>query len=224
MSDKPIIYIIIGTGNKPLASYSQYTGEFIQTCEKHLTEVQPNKTCGINYNDYCIYYLNENNITYMIMTSTTYPKNAALSCLESLKKEFGTDLEGVNFSSTQPYGLSQRLEQKLKMKFDYYTEHSDIKSEALENLKLEIVKMDKEVDKARKELLERGEKTGQLVDKSNELKDASNSYRQGAIKVHKATKKRKIGIYLGIILSLLIIIYLIICMACKSWTFKCGSD
>lgn len=224
MGDKPIIYILIGTGNKPLASYSQYKGEFIQTCEKHLTEVQPNKSAGLNYNDYFIYYLNEDNITYLIMTSTIYPKNTAVACLESLRKEFRNDLVGIDFSSVQPYGLSNQLQDKLKMKYDYFTENTNITSESLENLKLEIKNMNKEVDKAREELIKRGEKTGQLVEKSYELKDASNSYRQGAIKLRKATSKRKIYIYIGIILALFVIIYFIICMACHSWTFKCGSD
>ena len=107
------------------------------------------------------------------------------------------------------------------MKFDYYNENTDIVSESLQNLKNEIIKMNDQVNIARKELMERGEKVGELENKSNGLKEASVSFKQGAIKLRKSTTKKKIYIYLGLFLSLFIIIYFIIVMACHSWTFQC---
>ena len=222
--DKIIIYILIGTGNKPLASYSQYTGEFIQNCEQHLAEVKPNSSAAINCNDYFIFYINENRITYLLMTGTTFPKATAVGCLDSLKKEFANDLIGQNFNNVRPYGLSEQYKDKLQMKFDYFNEHTEVTSESLQNLKNEIMKMSDEVHKACNDLRERGEKVGQLNAKSEELKDASSSFKQGAIRVRKKTTGRKVCVIVGIIVALLIIIYFIICLVCHSWTFKCGGD
>ena len=81
--------------------------------------------------------------------------------------------------------------------------------------------MNDAVNNTRQDLIERGGKIGQLQDKSEELKEASSSFRQGAIKVRKATSRRKVCIYNGIFLSLLIIVYFIIVMTCHSWTFEC---
>ena len=70
----------------------------------------------ITHIDDRIYYLNEDNITYMIMTNTTYPIPAAVACLESMKKEYGSILNGRNFSKLINYGLNSELKEKLKMK------------------------------------------------------------------------------------------------------------
>ena len=219
-----IIYILIGTGSKPLASYSPYTGEFIQNCEKHLADAKPNQSAALNCHDYLIFYLNEENITYLLMTGTTFPKTKAVACLESLKKELRNDLVGINFDRVSPYGLSENLKEKLEKKFDYFSQNIDISSEPLQKLKQGILEMNDAVNNARQDLIDRSEKMGQLQDKSEELKEASSSFRQGAIKVRKATSRRKVCIYIGVILSLLIIVYFIIVMACHSWTFKCKGD
>ena len=86
------------------------------------------------------------------------------------------------------------------------------------------MKMKEEVFNANKELHIREGKLSEMENKAEQLKDASSSYKQGAIKVRKETSKRKIIIYIGIILAVLIIIYVTVAMACDSWTFDCGSD
>ena len=219
-----IIFILIGTERKPLASYSQFTGEFISSCEKHLAEVKANNSAALNCQDYLIFYLNQDNITYLLMTGTTFPKNTAIACLESLEKALGNKLFGIDLNSVSPYGLSDQLNEILKNKYDYFNKNQGVTNETLQNLKEKMLNFNEEVNKANQALIERGEKMGELQCKSNELKEASSSFRQGAIKVRKATSKRKVGIYIGIFLSLLIIVYFIIVMACHSWTFKCKGD
>ena len=219
-NDKNIVYILIGTGSKPLASYSHYTGEFIQTCEKYLSKVKNNTSSAINFGDFCIFYNNQDNITYLLMTGPTYPKAAAIACIESLRKELQNILLEKNFNNINEYGLSDELQEKLQMKFDYYNEHPDTSSEAIENLKSEIVKMKNDVDEANQELLERNNNINSLQNKSESLKESSSRYKSGAIKINKMSGKKKICICIGIIVVLLIIIYAIICMVC-GWDLKC---
>ena len=207
-NDKNIVYILIGTGSKPLASYSHYTGEFIQTCEKYLSKVKNNTSSAINFGDFCIFYNNQDNITYLLMTGPTYPKAAAIACIESLRKELQSILSEKNFNNINEYGLSDELQEKLQMKFDYYNEHPDASSEAKND-----------IDEANQELLERNNNINSLQNKSENLKESSNRYKSGAIKINKMSGKKKICICIGIIFVLLIS-YTIICMVC-SWDLKC---
>ena len=63
-------------------------------CERHLGDAKPNQSAALNCQDYLIFYLNEENITYLLMTGITFPKIKAVACLESLKKELRNDLVG----------------------------------------------------------------------------------------------------------------------------------
>ena len=134
MSDINIFHILIGSGTKPLAEYSPFQTELIKECEKQLSHCTQGSS-AITKTDYKIYYLNENNITYMIMTNTNYPMPAAVACLESMKKEYGNILNGRNFSKLNNYGLNSEFKEKLKMKYEYYNENTDIVDEELEKLK-----------------------------------------------------------------------------------------
>ena len=219
--DKKLIYILIGSGKKPLASYSEFMGEFIQTCQQTLGQVTPNSSVAINYGDYMIYYMDENNITYMLMTRTLFPKATAVGCIESLKKEFQDNLYGRDFSDTPEYGLNDELKEKLKMKFEYYNENPEVTSEAIETLKTELLKMKDQVFSAHIELQNRGEKIQEMTQKAEQLQLASESYKQGAIKVRKAESKKKVWIFIGTTVAVLIIAYFIVCAVCQSFTFQC---
>lgn len=222
MSDKKnLIYILIGTGRKPLASYTKYTGEFIQACEAFLQKVQPDSSSAINCGTYFLYYLNQDNITYLLMTGTTYPKATAIGCIESLRKEFANILVGINFESVTDYGLTEQLKGKLQMKFDYFNENTEVTSESLENLKNELNRMKDEVFKANQELMVRNEKLEEMENKAQELESSSRAFKHGAIKVRKAESRKKCKIIVGTIIAFLIIAYFITCLACQSFTFEC---
>jgi hypothetical protein len=222
MSDeKQIIYILIAEKRKPLASYSKFTGEFIQTCEAYLQEVKQDSSAAINFGTFIIYYLNQDNITYLLMTSSIYPKATAIGCIESLRKEFANILGGRNFDTVPDYGLNDQLKEKLKMKFDYFNENTEVSSETLEKLKNELGKMKDEIFKANEELMKRNEKLVEMENKAQDLESSSKAYKQGAIKVRKSESKKKCYVIMGTIVAILIIVYLIICMACGNFRFDC---
>lgn len=225
MSDeKNLILIMIGSGKKPLAIYTPFKGEFIQICELTLKQVTPNGSASINCGEYLIYYINENNITYLIMTMPTYQKATAIGCIESVQKELKDILYGKNLDNIEEYGLNNELKEKLKMKYDYYNENTQVTSEALERLKIELNKMKDEVFKANEELMKRNDKLQEMEVKANEMAEESETYKKNAFKVVKTESKRKIWVYVGIILAVLIVAYAIVCIACNSFTFECGSQ
>ena len=214
MDDKKnLIYILIGTGEKPLASYSHFTGEFIETCVSYLSKAKPNTSSEINVDRYCIYYNNENNITYLLMASESFPKETAMRCIESLKNEFNHILIGRNFDSIIEYGLSEELKEKLIMKFEYYNEHPEASNKSNDN---EYSKSDE--DKSSKNLLIDSQSI-EMEDKGTNKHGSNKSYQQGAIKIERVSYTKRILICIGIFLVILIIAYIIMAYI-NDWDFK----
>ena len=209
-----IIYALVAMGVKPLAGYSNFTGTFDQVCINYLKNIGPDTSAAVKLDsDYIIYYINEGNITYLIMTESLYPKEAALGCLESIKKEFQSTYPDRSFDSEANFGLNDEFKVKLRMKFDYFNANTDVSNEALGQLKDEMCKMKDEVLNASGLLNNRGEKLQVLDEKADALSSASNNYYKSSKRVKRAELMKKIKIYAGITCAVLIIIgviYLII--------------
>ena len=63
------------------------------------------------------------------MTAPSYPMPAAVACIEGLRKEIGAKLSERDLEGMKDYGLNSELKEKLKMKYDYYTENTEIVDE-----------------------------------------------------------------------------------------------
>ena len=168
--------------------------------------------------------MDDDNITYLIMTNSIYPKPTAIGCLDSIKKELNLILKTKNLSSIREYGLNSELNEKLKMKYEYFNKNTNVSSDTIGKLKQELTKMKEAVYDANEKLLIRGEKIDIMENKAIHLEGTAREYKQGAIKVRKSVSGRRICLYAGIIVLLLVIVYIIISLVCKSWVFKCGSN
>ena len=216
-----IIYALVAKGVKPLSSYSNFTGTFDQICINYLQKIGPDSSAAVKTdNDYIIYYINQNNITYLIMAENSYPKEAAIGCLESIKKEFQNAYPNRSFEEEEKFGLDNEFQVKLRMKFDYFNANQDVSNESLGQLKDEMSKMKDEVLNASGLLNERGEKMKILDEKADSLSRSSNNFYQQSKRVRRAEMMKKLQLYGGIACAVLIVIYIIICIACSP-TFKC---
>ena len=210
--DKKILYILIGSGKKPLAGYGAYKGDFIQVCEVQLGRCKTNQSASISTGDYKIFYQNENNITYMLMTMVSYPLATAVTCIESLKKEIGQDLRGRNFSNVSDYGLNSEYQEKLKMKFEYFNENTEVVSENIQILKKQMMQYKDDVFKAEDALNERGDLLNEMQNKAKDLEQDSYSFKKGATKFRRTECKRK-AIYISVIVGIILVIILIIVLS-----------
>lgn len=218
--DGKIIYSLIAKGIVVLADYSNFTGTFDQTCKNYLKNVKPNSSAAVKSDDFTIYYINSNNITYLIFTDNYYPKVAAIACLESLKKEF--EMASIDTSDVSGDKCMQsQLQPKLQLKFDYYNEHKEGSGEAIDALKEQIQSMHEEILQGSGLLNERGDKMNNLDEKSNHLLKESNSYYSNSRRVRRAEYMKKVKLYAAIGCAILLIIYIIICIVCSP-TFKCS--
>ena len=222
MSEKKIIFILIAKNELPLAGYSEHTGDFVQTCENMLSKVKHESSAAINLGTgFIIFYINENDITFMIMAGSLFPKPTAIGCLESIKKEFQSTYLGRDFDGEREYGLNEEFKDKLEMKYKYFNENTDVTSESLQNLKEQMVKMKDEVLEASGLLNQRGDEITSMNEKAESLALSSEEVRTKSIQVRKAESNKKVYLTIVLIFVLLLIIYFIICIACHSFTFKC---
>ena len=221
MSDGNIIYALVAKGVKPLSGYSNFTGTFDQICLNYLKNIGPDTSAAVKLdNGYIIFYINEGNITYLIMTGSSYPKEAALGCLESIKKEFQSVYGDKNLDMVQNFGLNDEFQTKLRMKFDYFNTNKDVSNESLALLKDELNKMKDEVIEASGLLNDRSDKIKVLDEKSDALSRDSNTFYRQSKRVKRSELMKKIKIYAGIGCAVLIIIYVLIAIVCSP-TFQC---
>ena len=144
------------------------------------------------------------------MTTPEYPIAAAVSCIESLKKEFSDGLHGRNFSTLDNYGLNNEMKQKIKMKFEYYNKNTEIVSENLESLKDAISQYHQEVLSAAKELDERRKNLEELQTTAQGLENGSYNYAKAAFRVKKKECCKSVWTKVAIAAIILIIIAIIL--------------
>ena len=224
MSEKPkIINILIAKGKTPLAGYSEHTGDFIQECEEILGDVNENNSATIKLNNgYHVHYVNENEITFLIMADSSFPTETVIACIESIKKEFQSTYPGRDFDSEREYGLNDEFQNKLKMKYEFFNEN-DVTSEVMYQLNTEMNNMKNQIIESQIELDKRGNNINITSQKANELLKESEAHKSNAIKVRKGETKKKVFFSIGIAFIILLIVYFLICIVCKSFTFQCGS-
>ena len=218
--DDKIIYMLIAKNEKPLVEYSYFTGTFNQVCINYLKKIEPNSSKALKIDDFMLFYINEQYITYMVMTGKFYPKEGALGCLQSIKREFVSSYEGRDFDGELNYGLNDEFKEKLKLKFEYFNEHKEVTDDKLEQLRDDLVLMKDEILNASGLLDERGDKIKVLDDKADILSRDSNAYYRQSKRVKQAEQCKKIKIYVGFSLVCLVVVYLIIGVSC-GFDFGC---
>ena len=72
----------------------------------------------------------------------------AVTLRGSLRKEFHDYLHGKDLKGMEDYGLNSELKEKLKEKYDYYTENTNAFGEKLKELTEVMMKFEEEVQKA----------------------------------------------------------------------------
>ena len=220
--DGKIIYALIAYENVILCEYSSFTGAFRETCRPLLSKVQVGGSAAIRLeeNESVIYYLNSNNITYLIMTNSSYQTSSAMGCLQSIQKEFEeTFPNNYGVKTNSELCLNAQFQEKLSLKYNFFNEHPDASSESIGRLTDEMNQYKDDITKASGLLDERSEKLEVLSVKSDQLKGTSNSYYKSSKRVRRAELLKKIKMYALIGCAIFLIIYILTIFICQSFTF-----
>jgi vesicle-associated membrane protein 7 len=220
MADDKIIYSLISKNDKPLVEYSNFSGTFNQVCLNYLKRIENDTTKAVKIDDFYIFYINERGVTFLIMTGKLYPKEAAIGCLTSIKREFNQTYEGRDFDGELNFGLNDEYKEKLKMKFDYFNENKDVTDDKIGNLKDQLNLMKEDILNASGLLDDRSDKIKVLDDKADILSRDSNTYYRQSKRVRQAELCKKYKMYGAIAGVCLILIYIIVGYSC-GWAFGC---
>ena len=222
MTENRIIYILIAKDKTPLCGYSEHTGDFVQMCENMLGQVKNESSAAINLGTgYVVFYINEAGITYMLMTTAIFPKSTAVGCIESIQKEFQSTYIGKDFNKISDYCLDKEFKDKLKMKYEFFNENSEVSSEHIQQLKDAMLKMKDEVLEASELLNLRGSELSSMAIKAEALAQDSEELRRHATKVKKTESNRKCYITIAIVAFALFIAFFIFVIICGNFTFEC---
>lgn len=222
MSVSGIIYALIGYKEIPLAEYSEFKGDFQKLCKDYLSKIDANSSGGYKINDYFLFYINDNNISYIIMTDPLFSKDTAIMCLENIQKEFLGTYNDLNFEGKESLSLNKEFKPKLKMNYEYYNEHKDeIGGQATTKLKEEMFKMKDDILDAYGLLEDRGGLLEAVNNKAEKLEEKSLVYKKAAKKVNKSEGNQKKYIIIGTVLALILVAYFLYSIATGCWKIYC---
>jgi len=202
-----IIYVLIARNVEiVLCEYSEYNGNFQQITRNLLKQVKKNGKQIIEYDNYKYQSINQDNITYLCMTSN-FPTDVAFAFLMEVQKQFNQQYEYEKIITTYSYGITD-FQDKLQRLMEYYNkcpqktqtgqiikDLNDAKAVLIENIE---------------NLMDRDHKMNLIVSKSEQLNTNSSTINKIAnqVKNKKLQESRNTKIYLasGIILIILLLI------------------
>ena len=122
-------------------------------------------------------YLNENNITYALLTTRGFSKATVVGFLESIKKAFDLSFPQKDFKNIGEYGLNEQFQETLNEKINLFNANPDCASE-------EIIIEREKLSKQKDELLyqsaynnyDRGDRLRVLEEKEKALAKSSSEY------------------------------------------------
>ena len=117
--DNNIIQSLICFKKKPLVKCGEYK-DYFEQCKKKVKKIRKESKGYFDVDEYKIFYINENDISYLIMAQSKYPQRSAEKCLNSIKKDFDSSFFNINLENVENLGLQKDFGKKLKSIHEYY--------------------------------------------------------------------------------------------------------
>ena len=205
--NRGFIYSLIANSKKVvLAEYLELKGNFPQIVRVLLEKIEKKGKVIINYDDYKIQYLFENNLI-LILFSINVEDNIAFAYLNDLKTEIigKYSIEELNNMNSLQFEEGKKI---LENRFLYYKYGAVItmKGQMIKNLNLA---RDAVIDNL-ENLIERDKKMDIIIHKSDNLLEFSNNLSSIGEAFNKNEEKKRKNKYLCFFIFIIIIIILII--------------
>ena len=189
-----ILYALIAKNlDVVLCEYSEYNGNFQQITRTLLRKVQPNRKFTIEYDSYKYHYINQDNITYLCMTSN-FPEDIAFGFLVDVQKQFIETYDYDKILSATSYNTCPQKTQTGQIIKDLI----DAKSTAVENIE---------------KLISRDQKMNIIVAKSDTLNTQSRNINNIAQKIktqQKLKKIRNMRLIIGAVIIFVILLFIVL--------------
>ena len=179
MEGPKILYSMITKDDIILVEHNLYKADLTKKIVKNLLkEVKKDTSSLISKDDYNFAYLNEDSITYALLTTNNFNKATVVGFIESIKKAFDLSFHQKDFQNIREYGLNDQFQKTLIEKMDLFNANPECASE-------EIIIEREKLNKQKDEILaqsynnyinERNNQLSTLQAKNNELSSRSNDF------------------------------------------------
>ena len=202
----PIIHVLIAKNTGAvLCEYTDYQGNFLTIARIILQNIKQNTRHTVQYESYQYHYINQDNLTYLCITSN-FPEETTFAFLMEVQRQF---LEQNNYNDIMKERsyYFENFKNNLKNILDYYNKcpQKTLSGEIIKNLvdakSVAIENVEKLIDRDQK-LNITVEKSDKLYDKSKNINFLASSIKNQ--KKAEKTRMRRILIVGGIILVILI--------------------
>ena len=206
----PIIHVLISKNiDSVLCEYTEYQGNFATIARIFLQKIKPNTRQTIQYDLYQYHYINQDNITYLCITSS-FPEETTFAFLMEVQRQFLEQNSYDDIMKEQSYYF-QYFQKNLKNIMDYYNKcpQKTLSGEIIKNLvdakSIAIENIEKLIDRDQK-LNITVQKSDKLYDQSKNINSLANSIKNQK----KAEKLRNMRLLIGGGIILVIILFIII--------------
>ena len=206
----PIIHVLISKNtDSVLCEYTEYQGNFATIARIFLQKIKPNTRQTIQYDLYQYHYINQDNITYLCITSN-FPEETTFAFLMEVQRQFLEQNSYDDIMKEQSY-FFQYFQKNLKNIMDYYNKcpQKTLSGEIIKNLvdakSIAIENIEKLIDRDQK-LNITVQKSDKLYDQSKNINSLANSIKNQK----KAEKLRTMRLLIGGGIILIIILFIII--------------
>jgi vesicle-associated membrane protein 7 len=206
----PIIHVLISKNtDSVLFEYTEYQGNFATIARIFLQKIKPNTRQTIQYDLYQYHYINQDNITYLCITSN-FPEETTFAFLMEVQRQFLEQNSYDDIMKEQSYYF-QYFQKNLKNIMDYYNKcpQKTLSGEIIKNLvdakSIAIENIEKLIDRDQK-LNITVQKSDKLYDQSKNINSLANSIKNQK----KAEKLRNMRLLIGGGIILIIILFIII--------------
>ena len=206
----PIIHVLISKNiDSVLCEYTEYQGNFATIARIFLQKIKPNTRQTIQYDLYQYHYINQDNITYLCITSS-FPEETTFAFLMEVQRQFLEQNSYDDIMKEQSYYF-QYFQKNLKNIMDYYnkcqqkTQSGEIIKNLVDAKSIAIENIEKLIDRDQK-LNITVQKSDKLYDQSKNINSLANSIKNQK----KAEKLRNMRLLIGGGIILVIILFIII--------------
>ncbi|ORY85458.1 Longin-like domain-containing protein [Protomyces lactucae-debilis] len=163
------------------------------------------QAASVESGPYFLHYMIEDGICYLCIADKSYPRKLAFNYLSQVAKEFATSYgQEAQKQGLRPYAFVQFENYLQKTTREYLSARN---SNNLDKLNEDLNDVTRIMTRNIDDLLNRGESLDKMSTLSSTLRDESVKYRKAARNVNLKAMLREYGLYAGLVLFLLLIVY-----------------
>ncbi|KAL6043949.1 Vesicle membrane receptor protein (v-SNARE) [Balamuthia mandrillaris] len=202
-----IIYAAVAEGDSTVADHGtdQATGKVKSLVDVILDRISTGSDHKKSYHHegYSFNYIVENEVVYLCVADVSFQTRIAFAFLTKIKQRYdGGDDFGEVIAEEMAFYNNNPSADKIKNIQASVDKVQDIMMENIENV------------------LRRGEKIEDVLDRTDRMQVEAGTFRKGAVKLKKKLWWKNVKLNICILVILIILIFFIVVLACGGFTFE----